>query len=140
MVVWALMFLGVWVYLPLGFGWAFFGFSSCCSGGLVVVGCGFEVQKWGPKIVKNGPRVWAFCKIEFPGIQKPVQILAQKSGFFRNPGDRGVGVIWLVRGVGLVLFYLFPFGIWLCAFVSFWLVLVWLFWGLVGVVCCWLAG
>ena len=50
--------------------------------------------------MKNGPRVWAFCKIEFPGIQKPVQILAQKSTFFRNPGNRGVGVIWLVwRGV-----------------------------------------
>ena len=61
---------------------------------------GFEglagIKNGGPKIVKNGPRVWAFCKIEFPGIQKPVQILAQKMGFFRNPGNRGVGVIWQV--------------------------------------------
>ena len=52
--------------------------------------------------MKNGPRVWAFCKIEFPGIQKPVQFLTQKSCFFGNPGNRGVGVIWLVRG-GFVL-------------------------------------
>ena len=56
--------------------------------------------------MKNGPRVWAFCKIEFPGIQKPVQILTQKSGFFRNPGNRGVGVIWSVVG----LFWGFGFG------------------------------
>ena len=49
--------------------------------------------------MKNGPRVWAFCKIEFPGIQKPVQIFDQKMGFFRNPGNRGVGVIWLVLEV-----------------------------------------
>ena len=56
------------------------------------------VQKRGPKIVKNGPRVWAFCKIEFPGIQKPVQIFGQKVAFFRNSGNRGVGVIWLVCG------------------------------------------
>ena len=61
--------------------------------------CCFLAKNGGPKIVKNGPRVWAFCKIEFPGIQKPVQILAQKSSFFRNPGNRGVGVIWLVCGV-----------------------------------------
>ena len=60
-----------------------------------------RVKNGGLKIVKNGPRVWAFCKIEFPGIQKPVQILTQKSGFFRNPGNRGVGVIWLVRGLDL---------------------------------------
>ena len=59
------------------------------------------VKKWGLEIVKNGPWVWAFCKIEFPGIQKPVQILAQKMGFFRNPGNRGVGVIWRVRGWSL---------------------------------------
>ena len=57
-----------------------------------------EVKNGGPKSRKNGPRVWAFCKIEFPGIQKPVQIFDQKWGFFRNPGNRGVGVIWLVRG------------------------------------------
>ena len=57
------------------------------------------VKNGGPKTVKNGPWVWAFCKIEFPGIQKPVQILAQKMGFFGNPGNRGVGVIWpVVRG------------------------------------------
>ena len=62
----------------------------------------WRVKNGGPKTVKNGPRVWAFCKIEFPGIQKPVQILAQKMGFFRNRGNRGVGVIWLVRGVVLV--------------------------------------
>ena len=73
-----------------------------------VVGCvllrGGGVENEGLKIVKNGPRVWAFCKIEFPSIQKPVQILDQKSGFFRNPGNRGVGVIWLVWwGVLLVL-------------------------------------
>ena len=59
--------------------------------------------------MKNGPRVWAFCKIEFPGIQKPVQILAQKSGFFRNPGNRGVGVIWRVRR----LFWGLRVGVWL---------------------------
>ena len=57
------------------------------------------VKNGGPKTVKNGPRVWAFCKIEFPGIQKPVQIFDEKSGFFRNPGNRGVGVIWWVGGV-----------------------------------------
>ena len=67
-------------------------------GGCWLVSVFLEVEKWGPKTVKNGPRVWAFCKIEFPGIQKPVQILTQKSGFFKNPGNRGVGVIWLVRG------------------------------------------
>ena len=61
-----------------------------------VGGCVLEVKNGGPKIVKNGPRVWAFCKIEFSGIQKPVQILTQKMGFFRNPGNRGVGVICLV--------------------------------------------
>ena len=54
--------------------------------------------------MKNGPRVWAFCKIEFPGIQKPVQFLTQKSCFFRNPGNRGVGVIWLVWRWNLVVF------------------------------------
>ena len=59
------------------------------------------VQKWGSKTVKNGPRVWAFCKIEFPGIQKPVQFFGQKSSFFKKCGNRGVGVIWLV--VGLLL-------------------------------------
>ena len=62
------------------------------------------IKNEGPKIVKNGPRVWAFCKIEFPGIQKPVQIFGQKMGFFKKCGNRGVGVIWLVRGV--FLFYL----------------------------------
>ena len=67
---------------------------------------GFGVRKWGPKIVKNGPWVWAFCKIEFPGIQKPVQFFGQKSGFFRNPGNRGVGVIWLVW-VGFLFVLLF---------------------------------
>ena len=72
--------------------WSFF--INCGDGGS---------KMGGPKNVKNGPRVWAFCKIEFPGIQKPVQILTQKSGFFRNPGNRGVGVIWPVRGVGLVV-------------------------------------
>ena len=60
-------------------------------------------KKWGLKTVKNGPRVWAFCKIEFPGIQKPVQILAQKMGFFKKCGNRGVGVIWLVLGVELII-------------------------------------
>ena len=55
--------------------------------------------------MKNGPRVWAFCKIEFPGIQKPVQFFGQKSRFFRNPGNRGVGVIWLVRGLGWMFCY-----------------------------------
>ena len=84
---------------------------GCCDlGGCAVSrwfylfgGLGWMVKNGGSKIVKNGPRVWAFCKIEFPGIQKPVQILTQKSGFFGNPGNRGVGVIWLVGGVCLVL-------------------------------------
>ena len=77
----------------------------------------FGGPKMGSKIVKNGPRVWAFCKIEFPGIQKPVQILDQKSGFFRNPGNRGVGVIWRVRGgvssfvSFVVLFMVFVLGL-----------------------------
>ena len=70
------------------------------------------VKNGGPKIVKNGPRVWAFCKIEFPGIQKPVQILTQKSAFFRNPGNRGVGVIWRVCGVVLVLLVVSFVGWW----------------------------
>ena len=69
----------------------------------VLSGSCLGVKNGGPKIVKNGPRVWAFCKIEFPGIQKPVQILAQKMGFFRNPGNRGVGVIWLVWRVRLII-------------------------------------
>ena len=80
--------------------------------------------------MKNGPRVWAFCKIEFPGIQKPVQFFGQKMGFFGNPGNRGVGVIWLVRGLlfdGLVvgggwcdLFPLFSFCfLFVCCFVLF---------------------
>ena len=64
-------------------------------------GWGGGPKNGGPKTVKNGPRVWAFCKIEFPGIQKPVQFFGQKSTFFRNPGNRGVGVIWLVRGLVL---------------------------------------
>ena len=88
----------------------------------------WEVKNGGPKSRKNGPRVWAFCKIEFPGIQKPVQILAQKMGFFGNPGNRGVGVIWLVRG---------GFWCWVVAYVGFY-TLVFCFvggccWGLVGV-------
>ena len=57
-----------------------------------------RVKNEGSKTVKNGPRVWAFCKIEFPGIQKPVQILARKMGFFKKCGNRGVGVICLVWG------------------------------------------
>ena len=70
------------------------GVVDCCYG----IGLGWCMVLWGSKmggskIVKNGPRVWAFCKIEFPGIQKPVQFFGQKSGFFRNPGNRGVGVI-----------------------------------------------
>ena len=75
----------------------------CCIALLFLVVCGWlfrgvgGVKKWGPKIVKNGPRVWAFCKIEFPGIQKPVQIFGQKMGFLKKRGNRGVGVIWLVR-------------------------------------------
>ena len=88
-------------------------------------GCGAVlVCRWskngGPKTVKNGPWVWAFCKIEFPGIQKPVQILTQKSGFFRNPGNRGVGVIWLVwrggvyfgRLGGFVFYFCCGWGTW----------------------------
>ena len=73
-------------------------------GGVVCVCCGLGVKNGGLKTVKNGPRVWAFCKIEFPGIQKPVQILTQKSCFFRNPGNRGVGVICLVLVGGLLYF------------------------------------
>ena len=83
-------------------------------------------QKWGPKSRKNGPRVWAFCKIEFPGIQKPVQILAQKSPFFKKCGNRGVGVIWLVVGWVLVVCD-FVGGVWLLSFFC-WLVRV-LWWG-----------
>ena len=79
----------------------------CAGGWWMVI---WRVRKWGPKTVKNGPRVWAFCKIEFPGIQKPVHIFGQKSGFFKKCGNRGVGVIWLVRGVGLII-------LWLCGFV-----------------------
>ena len=87
--------------------------------GVLYVGGVLGVQKWGPKIVKNGPRVWAFCKIEFPGIQKPVQILTQKSRFFRNPGNRGVGVIWLVRR-GLIVLMLVVLTVW----IGWWLWLV----------------
>ena len=76
---------------------------------IVVWGFG-EVKNGGLKIVKNGPRVWAFCKIEFPGIQKPVQIFDQKMGFFKKCGNRGVGVIWLVCGVSWLVFILF-FGV-----------------------------
>ena len=82
-------------------------FSLCVWDG--VWGC-WGVKNGGPKIVKNGPRVWAFCKIEFPGIQKPVQILTQKSSFFRNPGNRGVGVIWLVWWGGWLFLFVFCFG------------------------------
>ena len=77
--------------------------------GLVVVVNAWGTKNGGLKIVKNGPRVWAFCKIEFPGIQKPVQILTQKMGFFGNSGNRGVGVIWsglvLILWVGGFLFW-----------------------------------
>ena len=79
-----------------------------CDGGVGCVGVVIMVQKWGPKSRKNGPRVWAFCKIEFPGIQKPVQILTQKSSFFGNLGNRGVGVIWWVWRVW---FSFFPFTV-----------------------------
>ena len=73
--------------------------SWCVVDGLMGgLECGSGVKNGGLKIVKNGPRVWAFCKIEFPGIQKPVQILTQKSGFFKKCGNRGVGVIWSVGG------------------------------------------
>ena len=77
----------------------------CCVGVWAVLVGGFDlglvVEKWGSKIVKNGPRVWAFCKIEFPGIQKPVQFFGQKSCFFEKCGNRGVGVIWSVLELGL---------------------------------------
>ena len=90
----------------------------------------FWGQKWGPKTVKNGPRVWAFCKIEFPGIQKPVQILAQKSAFFENPGNRGVGVIWSSVGrVGLILLYRLGLVV---AFYFYWLVVLCWMWCLVA--------
>ena len=76
--------------------------------------------------MKNGPRVWAFCKIEFPGIQKPVQFFDQKSCFFRNLGNRGVGVIWLVRGGCFDLLVRFSWWVlWLVLFVGF--VVAWLF-------------
>ena len=68
------------------------------------------VRKTGPKSRKNGPRVWAFCKIEFPGIQKPVQIFDQKSSFFGKCGNRGVGVIWWGRR-GVLGFILFGGGV-----------------------------
>ena len=56
--------------------WLSFSFLLFCV--MVVVRCCPEGLKWGPKSRKNGPRVWAFCKIEFPGIQKPVQIFDRK--------------------------------------------------------------
>ena len=71
----------------------------------------WRVKNGGLKIVKNGPRVWAFCKIEFPGIQKPVQFFGQKSSFFEKCGNRGVGVIWwVVRLVVSVLSFYFFMG------------------------------
>ena len=70
-----------------------------------------RVKNGGPKIVKNGPRVWAFCKIEFPGIQKPVQFFGQKSCFFKKCGNRGVGVIWLVFRWVWFLFLLWWVGV-----------------------------
>ena len=85
------------------------GLFFCCVGV-------WEVKNRGPKSRKNGPRVWAFCKIEFPGIQKPVQIFDRKWRFFRNPGNRGVGVIWLVLW-GVLDFGLVWFGVcWLFVF------------------------
>ena len=88
------------------------------------------VKNGGPKSRKNGPRVWAFCKIEFPGIQKPVQFFGQKSAFFKKCGNRGVGVIWL-GFVGLDRFLF----IWLLLIVLAWVVVslgcyfvVWLVW------------
>ena len=89
-----------WLGCCRRFGWILFYFVWDWWFGLCVW-LWLEVKNRGPKIVKNGPRVWAFCKIEFPGIQKPVQIFGQKWRFFRNPGNRGVGVIWLVRGLDL---------------------------------------
>ena len=65
--------------------------SWCVVDGLMGgLECGSGVKNGGLKIVKNGPRVWAFCKIEFPGIQKPVQILTQKSGFLKNVEIEGL--------------------------------------------------
>ena len=87
---------GVGIVFLGGFWYVVFGLLLVVVSAFVGLDCLAEVKNGGSKIVKNGPRVWAFCKIEFPGIQKPVQILAQKSGFFRNPGNRGVGVIWQV--------------------------------------------
>ena len=69
--------------------------------------------------MKNGPRVWAFCKIEFPGIQKPVHIFDQKSCFFKKCGNRGVGVIWPVVGVFLVCWFC-SLGLH-CGFIYLWL-------------------
>ena len=83
----------MWVYYVFDVvGWCFLFVVSLLDWGCEVV------KNRGPKTVKNGPRVWAFCTIEFPGIQKPVQILTQKSGFLKKWGNRGVGVIWLVGG------------------------------------------
>ena len=112
----------------------------CCFGGCVG---GWMVKNGGPKTVKNGPRVWAFCKIEFPGIQKPVQIFDQKTCFFKKCGNRGVGVIWLVCGcvVGFVgCLFVVWFGCFMCwccvvftlGSVLMWVVVVWWF----GVCCC----
>ena len=90
------------------------------------------VKNGGPKSRKNGPRVWAFCKIEFPGIQKPVQIFGRKMGFFKKCGNRGVGVIWLVRGgvvefVGCLFVVWFGcFGYWCCVLFPLGLVLLWI--------------
>ena len=104
---------------------SYFGSLYCVVGCDVVVLAGvaagvvcvmFGVKNGGPKTVKNGPRVWAFCKIEFPGIQKPVQIFGQKMAFFKKCGNRGVGVIWRVRGVVLFLLLRFCCG-WLCVLI-----------------------
>ena len=112
----------VWFLIYVGVGYFFYFGDS-----LVLGGCYFgrkSVKNEGPKIVKNGPRVWAFCKIEFPGIQKPVQILTQKMGFFKKCGNRGVGVIWLVRGVCLGVFgYFVGAGVWI--FFCCWGCLLW---------------
>ena len=92
-----------------------------------------EVKNGGLKTVKNGPRVWAFCKIEFPGIQKPVHIFGQKSCFFRNPGNRGVGVIWwVVGGFVVVCFSFLSLVVGVCCFdlCCFW-VFTFSFWSVV---------
>ena len=80
----------VFGYLVGGLGLLLLSEWLCCWGLLVGSLAGLGVKNWGPKTVKNGPRVWAFCKIEFPGIQKPVQFLAKNRVFSKSAEIEGL--------------------------------------------------